>query len=165
MTNIPLRAYNREIEEAIEQKQIEEAIAHCQHILKTFTKHVDTYRLLGKAYLESQRFGNAADIFKKTKNKGRMNSALGYSGLLKYTIGDEKGYAADLLDQWILMQCSNRTCRQSLKGLGKSGFTNFTYSPNITALSSMTINSDPCLLSHPVWLEGGFRECLCSSKK
>jgi len=65
MTKIPLRAYNREIEEAIDQKQIEEAIAHCQHILKTFPKHVDTYRLLGKAYLESQRFGNAADIFQR----------------------------------------------------------------------------------------------------
>lgn len=65
MTKVPLRAYNREIEEAIDQKQIEEAIAHCIHILKSFPKHVATYRLLGKAYLESQRYGNAADIFQR----------------------------------------------------------------------------------------------------
>jgi competence ComEA-like helix-hairpin-helix protein len=65
MTTVPLRAYNREIEEAIDQKQIEEAIAHCLHILKIFPKHVDTYRFLGKAYLESQRYGNAADIFQR----------------------------------------------------------------------------------------------------
>ena len=36
MSKIPLRVYNQEIEEAIEQKQIEEAIAHCQHILKSY---------------------------------------------------------------------------------------------------------------------------------
>ncbi len=65
MTKIPLRAYDREIEEAIDQKQFEEAIAHCLHILKTYPKHVATYRLLGKAYLESQRYGNAADIFQR----------------------------------------------------------------------------------------------------
>ena len=31
--------------------------------LKIFPKHLETYRLLGKAYLESQRYGEAADIF------------------------------------------------------------------------------------------------------
>ena len=65
MNKIPLRVYVREIEEIIDQKQIEEAIAHCRHILKIFPKHVETYRLLGKAYLESQRYGNASDIFQR----------------------------------------------------------------------------------------------------
>ena len=65
MTKVPLRAYLGEIQEAIEQKQTEEAIAHCRHILQTYPKHIDTYRLLGKAYLESQRYGNAADIFQR----------------------------------------------------------------------------------------------------
>ncbi len=65
MNSIPLRAYNREIEEAIEQKQYDEAIAHCRHILQTYPKHIETYRLLGKAYLESQRYGNAADLFQR----------------------------------------------------------------------------------------------------
>ncbi len=65
MAKIPLRAYTREIETAIDRKQIEEAIAHCRHILQFYPKHVDTYRLLGKAYLESQRYGNAADIIQR----------------------------------------------------------------------------------------------------
>ena len=56
MAKIPLRAYNREIEGMIDQGQTLEAVAHCQHILKTFPKCLDTYRLLGKAYLELQRF-------------------------------------------------------------------------------------------------------------
>jgi Tfp pilus assembly protein PilF len=31
--------------------------------LKTFPKHLETYRLLGKAYLESRRYADAVDIF------------------------------------------------------------------------------------------------------
>ncbi|HBY07850.1 MAG TPA: hypothetical protein DEH22_08740, partial [Chloroflexi bacterium] len=65
MAKIPLRVYVKEVEQIIDQKQTEEAIAHCRHILHTYPKHLDTYRLLGKVYLESQRFGNAADIFQR----------------------------------------------------------------------------------------------------
>ena len=63
MAKVSLRAYNREIEMMIDRGQLDEAIAHCHHILKIFPKHLDTYRLLGKAYLESKRHGDAADIF------------------------------------------------------------------------------------------------------
>ena len=65
MTKTPLRAYLGEIESAIEEGQIEEAVAHCRHILKTFPKNIQTYRLLGKAHLENQQFGDAADIFQR----------------------------------------------------------------------------------------------------
>ncbi len=65
MTKVPLRTYLREIEDAIEEGQTEEAIAHCRHILRTFPKHTDTYRLLGKAYLETQKYSNAGDIFQR----------------------------------------------------------------------------------------------------
>ncbi|MFZ5857743.1 MAG: tetratricopeptide repeat protein, partial [Chloroflexota bacterium] len=49
----------------IERGQVDEAIAHCRHILQTFPKHLDTYRLLGKAYLESKRYPDATDIFNR----------------------------------------------------------------------------------------------------
>jgi tetratricopeptide (TPR) repeat protein len=66
MTEINLRSYIQEIDNLIEEGQeLEEAIAHCRHILKTYPKHIDTYRLLGKAYLESKRFGDASDIFQR----------------------------------------------------------------------------------------------------
>ncbi len=65
MAKVSLRIYNREIESLIEQERLDEAIAHCLHILKTFPKHVDTYRLLGKAYLEGRRYEDAADIFQR----------------------------------------------------------------------------------------------------
>ena len=65
MAKVSLRAYNREIEAMIDRNHLDEAIAHCKHILKTFPKHLETYRLLGKAYLEFKRYPEAVDIFSR----------------------------------------------------------------------------------------------------
>ena len=65
MAIIPLRAYNREIEGMIDNGQLDEAVAHCRHILATFPKHIASYRLLGKAHLEQQRISDATDIFQR----------------------------------------------------------------------------------------------------
>lgn len=65
MAKIPLRVYNHTIEKRIENHQTQEAVAHCKHILKYYPKHIDTYRLLGKAFLESQRYGEANDILQR----------------------------------------------------------------------------------------------------
>src|SRR5215212_6480813 len=65
MAKLSLRAYNHEIEAMIDRNHLDEAIAHCKHILKTFPKHLDTYRLLGKAYLEYKRYPDATDIFSR----------------------------------------------------------------------------------------------------
>ncbi|MDP2777092.1 MAG: tetratricopeptide repeat protein, partial [Anaerolineales bacterium] len=62
MAKVSLRIYTREIESLIEKGRTDEAIAHCRHILETFPKHLETYRLLGKAYLESRRYKEAVDI-------------------------------------------------------------------------------------------------------
>src|SRR5512143_2261970 len=63
MAKVSLRVYNQEIEAMIDRGQLDEAVAHCKHILKTFPKHLETYRLLRKAYLEYKRYPDAADIF------------------------------------------------------------------------------------------------------
>ena len=63
MARISLRAYNRDIEAMIDRNQIDEAIAHSRYILEFYPKHVDTYRLMGKALLEAQRFSDASDVF------------------------------------------------------------------------------------------------------
>lgn len=65
MAQIGLRDYLNGIDEMIDGGQIEEALAHCRHILGKLPKHVDTYRLLGKAYLEAKRHGEASDIFQR----------------------------------------------------------------------------------------------------
>ena len=65
MTIISLRIYQHEIEGLIEGGKVDEAIAHCQQILKTFPMSVETYQLLGKAFLEMRRYTDAADIFQR----------------------------------------------------------------------------------------------------
>ncbi|HEB64235.1 MAG TPA: tetratricopeptide repeat protein, partial [Chloroflexi bacterium] len=65
MARISLRAYNAEIETLIENEKTDEAVAHCRHILTIFPKHVHTYRLLGKAYLENRQHTEALDIFER----------------------------------------------------------------------------------------------------
>ncbi len=65
MAELTLRAYLKFIDELIEQQKLDEAIAHCRRILESYPKHLDTYRLLGKSYLEAKRYGDAADIFQR----------------------------------------------------------------------------------------------------
>ena len=63
MIKVALRVYNRDIETLIDQGHTEEAVAHCMYILKSFPKHLESYRLLGKAFLEAHQYTEAADIF------------------------------------------------------------------------------------------------------
>lgn len=65
MAKTTLRAYNRDIETMLDRGQLDEAIAHCHHILKTFPKNLSTYRLLGKAFLEMKKYSDAVDIFSR----------------------------------------------------------------------------------------------------
>jgi tetratricopeptide (TPR) repeat protein len=65
MANIPLRAYEKKIEELIEQNHLPEAVAHCRHILKSYPKNISTYRILGKAFLEAKQYTETADVFKR----------------------------------------------------------------------------------------------------
>jgi len=65
MATTPLRIYLHDIEGLVGAGQMDEAIAHCRHILQTFPKSIAVYRLLGKAYLENQRYGDAADVFQR----------------------------------------------------------------------------------------------------
>src|SRR3972149_2516301 len=65
MAETSLRAYIKEIDDLVENEQLDEAIAHARHILQTYPRHLDTYRLLGKAYLEAKRFGDSADIMQR----------------------------------------------------------------------------------------------------
>ena len=63
MAKISLHEYCEQIESIIEQGLHEEAVAHGQHILKQYPKHVATYRLLGRAMLEADRDEEAFDMF------------------------------------------------------------------------------------------------------
>jgi len=65
MAKISLRAYLREIENLIDQGELEQAQAHCRNILNYYPKNIETYRLLGKSYLEGKKYKEAEDIFQR----------------------------------------------------------------------------------------------------
>ena len=65
MGKISLRHYNEEIDVLIDEGNYKTAIEYAKHILTIYPKHADTYRLLGKAFLESERFTDAIDIFQR----------------------------------------------------------------------------------------------------
>ena len=65
MADIALRNYYRQIDQLIDQKHLEEALAYCKNILHHFPKDLEAYRLMGKALLERGRHGDAADVFQR----------------------------------------------------------------------------------------------------
>jgi hypothetical protein len=65
MENIPLRAYNLEIGQLIDNNRSQDALDHCQRILKQYPQCLDTFRLMGKAYLELRQYDKAEEVFNK----------------------------------------------------------------------------------------------------
>ncbi len=63
MTNIALRNYHRNVELLIEKHDIETATSHCINILEKFPKDIETYRKLGKIFLEKPDIRIAEEIF------------------------------------------------------------------------------------------------------
>jgi tetratricopeptide (TPR) repeat protein len=65
MAKIALRTYTHEIENLIERNLMDEAIAHCRQILHSYPKHIETYRLLAKIFLEQQKYQEASDVLQR----------------------------------------------------------------------------------------------------
>ncbi len=63
MSNIALREYHRTIERLIENHQIDDAISHCENIVRSFPKEIETYRKVGKIFLEKQDYPSAEKVF------------------------------------------------------------------------------------------------------
>jgi tetratricopeptide (TPR) repeat protein len=65
MLMISLKAYNREIEQLIDNGQYDEAVAHSIHILSIYPKCIEAYRNLGKSLLEQKKYPEALDVFSR----------------------------------------------------------------------------------------------------
>ncbi len=66
MADIRLQDYLVKIQDLISNERHDEAISHCQQILRQYPKHVATYCLLGEACLEIGRYEEASDLFQRT---------------------------------------------------------------------------------------------------
>ena len=117
MTTIPLRDYLSGVEELIDGGQIDDALAHCRQILKTFPKHVDTYRMMGKAYLEGHRYNEANDIFQRVLSScpDDFVAHIGMS-IIREEAGDQDG-AIWNMERAFEAQPSNRAVQDELRRL------------------------------------------------
>ena len=75
MAQISLRDYDQMVQEKLKAGQAEEATEDCRYILAHFPKHVDTYRLLGRALLEAGYFDEAADTYERVLSSVPDDSA------------------------------------------------------------------------------------------
>lgn len=75
MAQISLRDYDQKVQEKLKAGRAEEAIEDCRYILAHFPKHIDTYRLLGRALLEAGYFEEAADTYERVLSSVPDDSA------------------------------------------------------------------------------------------
>ena len=117
MAQIPLRDYLSGIEELIDGDQIDDALAHCRQILRSYPKHVDTYRMMGKAYLEAHRHSEASDIFQRVLSTcpDDFVSHIGTS-IIREEAGDQDG-AIWNMERAFEAQPSNRAVQDELRRL------------------------------------------------
>lgn len=120
MAKISLRDYIREIEGLIDRGETQKAIAHCKHLLRFYPKHIDTYRLFGKALLEMQKYGDASDIFQRVLSSvpDDFISQIGMSIIKE----DENNLDAAIwhLERAFEIQPSNKAVQDELKRLYSS---------------------------------------------
>lgn len=117
MAKIPLRAYIRTIDDLIETHQYNEAILQGNNILSTYPKHIDTYRLLGKAMLESRQNDNAAVLFNCILNvfPDDFIANLGLSYIEETKQNIEK--SVDHMERAFELQPANSSIQEELKRL------------------------------------------------
>ncbi len=65
MTTITLQNYLEQIDELINESKLDEAIAHCRHVLTYYPRNIAVYKLLGKAHLELRHHDDAIDLFQR----------------------------------------------------------------------------------------------------
>jgi tetratricopeptide (TPR) repeat protein len=117
LAKISLRDYLNGIEELIDNGRIEEALAHCRHILAVFPKNIATYQMMGKAYLESHQHAEASDIFQRVLSSSPDNfvSHIGMS-IIREDAVDLDGSIWNM-ERAFEAQPSNRAVQEELRRL------------------------------------------------
>ena len=80
MAEIILHDYIKQIDRLVDGERLDEAVNHCHHILKKFPRHVDTYRVLGRALLEQGNLSQAKELFQRVLSVS-PNDFVSHAGL------------------------------------------------------------------------------------
>ncbi|MFZ0545164.1 MAG: tetratricopeptide repeat protein [Candidatus Promineifilaceae bacterium] len=101
----------------VEENRLSEAVAHCRHILNQFPRHVEAYRVYGKALLEQQKYDDAVDIFQRVLSAD-PEDFISHVGLA--ITHKERGEVAPAIwhfERAFEMEPYNGTIQEELRGL------------------------------------------------
>ncbi len=65
MAEISLRAYLEYLEDRLSRDAYDEVVAQCRHILETYPKHIETYKILARALAAQEEYQDALDLFQR----------------------------------------------------------------------------------------------------
>ncbi len=65
MADIALRDYDYEIAAMLDAGELDDAIAHCLHIINIYPKHLQAYRLLAQAFVQNKRGSDAILVYQR----------------------------------------------------------------------------------------------------
>ncbi|MBU0702613.1 MAG: tetratricopeptide repeat protein, partial [Chloroflexi bacterium] len=117
MSELSLYEYCKQVENTIEQGRYAEAVAHGKHILKQYPKHVDTYRLLGKAMLEAGQDEYAIDMFRRVLSAD-PEDMIAWVGLSEvHSKHDELDAAIWYLERAFELAAGNKAIEEELRQL------------------------------------------------
>jgi len=117
MNELSLHEYCEQIDNTIEQGRYAEAVAHGKHILKQYPKHVDTYRLLGKAMLEAGQDEYAIDMFRRVLSAD-PEDMIAWVGLSEvHNKHDELDAATWYLERAFELTTDNKAIEEELRQL------------------------------------------------
>jgi tetratricopeptide (TPR) repeat protein len=120
MSKISLRSYNRKIEGLLESGKIDGVIQNCKFILTSFPRYIDTYRLLGKAFLELKQYEYAELVFTQVLlvYPDDFISHIGISYI--FETSSDFVSAVDHMEKAFELQPANLTIQDELKRLYKA---------------------------------------------
>ncbi|MCB0035252.1 MAG: tetratricopeptide repeat protein, partial [Anaerolineales bacterium] len=79
MAQVDLYQYINEIKALLNGNQFAVVAVHCQHVLKSYPRHVETYKLLAKSYLVRRQYDEALDLYQRilSADPTDLNALLG----------------------------------------------------------------------------------------
>jgi len=117
MPELSLGEYGTRIAQQIENSNIEEAIAHCRHILSRYPRYLPAYRLLAHACLEKGDFAHAMHFFQCVLSADPENADAWMNlAMLSDDLG-ELEQATWLMERALEVQPGNARIRDQLRQL------------------------------------------------
>jgi tetratricopeptide (TPR) repeat protein len=119
--HVALNDYLTRIERLLADNRLNEAVAHCRHILAQYPRHTATYRLYARALFEQQDYSGAIDLFQRVLS-AEPADLIAHAGLAHaYQESGDLERAIWHLERAFEQEPYNRAIRQELQRMVAAG--------------------------------------------